>query len=163
MKTLWHDSAEKHNTSGQRSRCSGEELVFPRERQNAGVLGWLFQEAQARSGRVLDARLSFVIKNRMEEMIEQLAAHPTEVDRIVRLDRLARLVMPLPLGLNLWKVQNTYWELVQQKAGEIRQNVPAIVEVGENWAEPFLELGRTLGFSLNRIELPAAAATRMAA
>jgi hypothetical protein len=119
----------------------------------------LFQEAQTRNGRVLDARLSFVVRNRLEEMIVQVAADPTEIDRIVRLDQLARLVMPLPLGLNLWKVQNTYWELVQQQANEIRQGSG---EGDDTWVEPFLGLGRTLGFSLSRIELPAGAA-RMAA
>src|SRR5262249_17405885 len=67
----------------------------------------LFDEAQARETRVLDANLSFVIKNRMEQMIHQLADHPTEVERPIALNQLARLVMPLPLGLNLWKVQNS--------------------------------------------------------
>ena len=47
-------------------------------------------------------------------MIQRLAAHPQDLATISALIRLARLVMPLPIGLNLWKVQNTYWGLVPQ-------------------------------------------------
>jgi hypothetical protein len=111
----------------------------------------LIQEAQTRNGRVLDASLSFVVKNRMEHMIQELISHPEEIERVQILDRLARLVMPLPMGLNLWKVQNTYWELLQQ----LSNHPPGDnAEAAEARMRAFLELGSTLGFAANSLRMP---------
>ena len=64
------------------------------------------------------------------------------------LDQLARLVMPLPLGLNLWKVQNTYWELLQKLPQQARDEFQKAPENAQTWNQHFLDLGRTLGFAL---------------
>ena len=108
----------------------------------------LIQDAQTRNGRVLDASLSFVVKNRMEHMIQDLVANPAEIERIQALDRLAHLVMPLPMGLNLWKVQNGYWELLQQLASLPPGND---AEAAQARTRAFLELGSTLGFAPNSL------------
>jgi alpha-amylase/alpha-mannosidase (GH57 family) len=118
-------------------------------------LNALIQEAQARNGRVLDAGISFVVKNRMEQMILQVAEDPEEPERITALDRLARLVMPLPMGLNLWKVQNTYWELLHQFNW---QSPHESAEAAEARTRAFVELGTTLGFAPNSLRVPEPAA-----
>ena len=46
------------------------------------------------------------------------------------LDELAQLVMPLHLGLNLWKVQNLYRTLLQHTAVEEQGRVVALPHVG---------------------------------
>jgi len=118
----------------------------------------LIQEAQGRNGQVLDANISYVVKNRMEKMIQSLADHPDDVQQMGALDQLARLVMPLPLGLNLWKVQNTYWALLQNVAGDLSSRAASGDEAARISLQQFLDLGSTLGFAVNRIEMPEAAA-----
>ena len=135
---------------------------FEAEHIDFDQLRALIQEAQSRDGRVLDPSLSFVVKNRMERMMQHLAAHPEEVERMAELDQLARMVMPLPLGLNLWKVQNTYWELLQGIAGETRARALAGDEAAVRWNQQFAELGRTLGFAVKPLEVTEQAA-KMAA
>jgi hypothetical protein len=107
----------------------------------------LIQEARTRNGHVLDARISFVVKNRMESLMNQVAGNPSEVDRVIALDELAQLVMPLPLGLNLWQVQNTYWRLLQTTAVETKARAVGGDEAAHKWVERFVALGSTLGFS----------------
>ena len=114
----------------------------------------LMQEAQLRNGGVLDANLSYAVKNRMEQMMQQLVEQPMKVERIEALDKLAQLVMPLPLGLNLWKVQNTYWELLQKLTKETRPGAPGNDEGAKASMARFLELGRTLGFAMKSLETP---------
>ncbi len=116
----------------------------------------LIQEAQSRNGRVLDPTISFAVKNRMEQMIQQVAANPSEVERMGVLNQLARLVMPLPLGLNLWKVQNTYWEMLQNVAADFRGRAVSGDEAAQLWTKQFLELGSTLGFALKEPPTPEA-------
>jgi len=122
----------------------------------------LIEEARSRNGHVLDARISFVVKNRMEGMIHELAANPAEVELMNVLDQLAQLVMPLPLGLNLWKVQNLYWSLLQNTAAETQRRTPAGEETEKVWMDRFLKLGATLGFA-NKTVGPPEMAAKMAA
>jgi len=62
----------------------------------------LVHAAQARDGRMWDASISFAVIHRMEQMIQSLAENPEEEGRLDLLAKFAELVMPLPLGLNLW-------------------------------------------------------------
>jgi alpha-amylase/alpha-mannosidase (GH57 family) len=120
-------------------------------------LSGLLQEAQTHNGRVLDPQISFVVKNRMERMIQHLVEKPDDLDGMRMLERLATLMMPLPLGLNLWKVQNTYWEMFQKIAPDFRQRVDAGDAEAHEWLQQFLSLGERLGFavpSLNQIPQP---------
>jgi len=114
----------------------------------------LIQEAQTRDGRVLDANISYVVKNKMERMIQNLAEHPEDVARMSALDELARLVMPLPLGLNLWKVQNTYWALLQSVATKLNDRASNGDEAARAWLKQFLDLGNTLGFAAKHLGAP---------
>ena len=118
----------------------------------------LLTEAQLRDAQVLDANLSYAVKNRMERMIQQLVESPRDLNGMSALDQLARLVMPIPLGLNLWKVQNTYWELLRNAD----KNRPAEADQGRDWTDKFAELGRTLGFSQSAVE-PTEGAAKLAA
>ncbi|HLH53464.1 MAG TPA: DUF3536 domain-containing protein [Verrucomicrobiae bacterium] len=107
----------------------------------------LFQEAQSRYNRVLDPNLSFVIRTRLERMMQQLIENPADLHRITAFDQFARLVLPLPLGLNLWRVQNTYWEWFNRE-GAPSSPQAAADEAALARQKAFLELGRTLGFAL---------------
>ena len=73
----------------------------------------LFREANGRVPDIFDAEISYGAVHRLEQMILKLAAHPDEIERIRTLEAVASLVVPIPMGLNLWKVQNTYWEMLQ--------------------------------------------------
>jgi hypothetical protein len=70
---------------------------------------------------------------------------------ISALIRLARLVMPLPIGLNLWKVQNTYWGMVPQFSRQIPIQTEETPEAAQACVSAFLELGETLGFAPNAL------------
>jgi hypothetical protein len=114
----------------------------------------LIEEGRSRNGHVLDARISFVVKNRMERLIHELAENPAEVERMNVLDQLAQLVMPLPLGLNLWKVQNRYWSLLQHTAVEEQARAAAGEEAAKLWMDRFRNLGATLGFADQTVVAP---------
>jgi hypothetical protein len=117
---------------------------------NLDHLRSLIARAQTRASTVLDARISFVVKNRMEQFIEAVALDPSQVERMRILEQFAALVMPLPLGLNLWKVQNTYWELLQKTLPEFKARAPGS-EADQAWVEQFLSLGERLGFAVQHL------------
>lgn len=122
----------------------------------------LLHEALARNGGVLNAHISFAVKNRLEQMTQLLADHPDDIDQMRALQQFAQLVMPLPLGLNLWKVQNTYWEMAQNILPDFQQRANQREEAAQTWVTQFLALGDTLGFATKSLQ-PATPAVQMAA
>jgi hypothetical protein len=67
------------------------------------------------------------------------------------LEGLAELVMPLPLGLNLWKVQNTWWELRKRVLPEFAARARAGDAAAEKWLAQFQALGVQLGFAVKSL------------
>jgi alpha-amylase/alpha-mannosidase (GH57 family) len=124
-----------------RRQVSADSIDFERLR------GFL-QDAQMRNPRVLDPDISFVVKNKMEELIQQIAKEPENIDRLSSLDKLSAMVMPLPLGLNLWKVQNSYWGLLQKTLPEFNQRAAAGDQAAQTWLNLFRSLGDHLGFTV---------------
>ncbi len=118
---------------------------------DVGQLRALLHEADSRGDHVLDPDLSYVTMHRLEQMITQLALHPEEVERIRSLQQLAEIMIPLPLGLNLWKVQNTYWEMLQTIMPQFQQRVLSGNQEAQEWVNQFIGLGERLGFAVKQI------------
>ncbi|HSU52912.1 MAG TPA: DUF3536 domain-containing protein, partial [Candidatus Dormibacteraeota bacterium] len=124
-------------------------------------LGALLEEARHRDGQVLDPDISFAVKNRMEQLMQQLAQKPEDLERMQVLQGLAELVVPLPLGLNLWKVQDDYWEMLGTVAPQFQQRAEAGDPAASQWLDHFASLGERLGFVVQHLRR--AAPTKMAA
>jgi len=119
----------------------------------------ILQEAQTRQDRVLDNDIRYAFMNRMEQMIQKLPAHPDDIERVKSLARMSELAMPLSLGLNVWRVQNTYWEILQKQVPEIRARAEQGDEKAAEWVNAFAGLGERLGFAVTnlRVAVPAQA------
>jgi hypothetical protein len=112
----------------------------------------LIEDAKSRGTEVLDAELSYAIRNRMERMMTDLRAEPDSLERMRLLEQVTELVMPLPLGLNLWKVQNTYWEMMQELVPERRARAGQGDGAALEWLQQFLALGDRLGFAVKHLQ-----------
>ncbi|SPE53220.1 Glycoside hydrolase family 57 [Verrucomicrobia bacterium] len=116
----------------------------------------LLAEAQIHGSKVLDADISFAVKNKMERLMERLAADPQDADQMRNLEQLATGVVALPLGLNLWKVQNTYWGLLKSVLPAFEQRAAEGDESARGWLKQFIDLGSRLGFATNNRPVQAA-------
>jgi alpha-amylase/alpha-mannosidase (GH57 family) len=132
------------------------------ERTDPERLRSLMEQARAYNGRVLDAEISFSVKNKMERLIRELAEKPEEVEQMASLERLAEIVMPVPLGLNLWRVQDSYWEMLQKLAPQFRERAQGGDQSANMWVAHFASLGERLGFA-NKQPPDAAPAVKLAA
>jgi hypothetical protein len=63
--------------------------------------------------------------------------------------------MPLSLGLNVWRVQDTYWETLQKQVPEIRQRAEQGNEKAAQWLSEFATLGDRLGFAAPNLRVEA--------
>jgi hypothetical protein len=113
----------------------------------------LLREAQNRGDRVLDEDLRFACKNRMEQMIQRIAEQPEDKDQVRLLEQFTEVVSPLSLGMSLWKVQNTYWELLRKVGPSFKERAEHGDTAALEWVAEFSKLGDRLGFSVHQLQL----------
>ena len=63
--------------------------------------------------------------------------------------------MPVEQGLNLWKVQDVYWDLLQKVAPSFRSKAEAGDEPAREWVNRFAALGEKLGFAVETLRVEA--------
>jgi hypothetical protein len=110
----------------------------------------LLQAGSIHNGRVLDSEISFTVKNKLERLMQELAEQPHEIERIESLQKFLEAVMPVPLGLNLWRVQDIYWEMLQKVAPQFQQQAQED-ESAREWLSQFTALGELLGFATKHL------------
>ncbi|MBV9080162.1 MAG: DUF3536 domain-containing protein [Elusimicrobia bacterium] len=90
------------------------------------------------------AGLGFAVQKNLTRMMEQLWADPEDVELLSQMENAIQLVKQLPFEVNLWYVQNNYYELVQRVYPEQKIKAEAGEEPAAAWIKPFLALGEKL-------------------
>jgi len=111
----------------------------------------LLEQARTKQINIFDAELAYVVKTTFERMMQKLMANPGDAELLQYLAALAALLRGTPLDLNLWKVQNAYWGMLQshfprfgRRAG---QADPGPIE----WTKAFHALGEQLNFAVKHL------------
>jgi hypothetical protein len=108
--------------------------------------------AQAQGRNVFDADLSYAVSQHLEGAMQALVANPDALERVRNLVQVAELIVPIPMGLNLWKVQNTYWEMLQTIFPKYRDRAGHGDAFAQDWVREFLALGERLSFAVPSTE-----------
>jgi alpha-amylase/alpha-mannosidase (GH57 family) len=106
--------------------------------------------ASARSEKLtLDgAGLGYVLRKRLDRAFATLQDAPQDLGLLARVTTLIEMVRKLPFTVNLWRVQNIYYQLLQGVYPGMRT---LDGEEGRIWTQRFERLGELLNF-----EMPAA-------
>jgi len=112
----------------------------------------LIEDARPRGTEVLNADISYAAKNRMERLMQKIAEKPDDVNQVKELREIASLMMPLPIGLNLAEVQNTYWRLRQTVMPEFQQRANNGDAAAQESLKELLALGEKLSFAPQALE-----------
>ena len=114
------------------------------ETLDAERAGQLLAEA-AQEQVALDTRtLEFTLRQTLESAAEDLFAKPEDPARLGRLEEALRALKAMPFDVNLWKVQNLYFELIKQAYPRmVRRSKDGDAEA-RNWVERFEKIGETL-------------------
>jgi len=104
-----------------------------------------FLDASTSAGISLDEEtLEYALRKSLEGMVERITASPTELGLLKKLDEAVGMLHSLPFQVNLWKVQNTFYDLLQTIYPELREKTDRGNEKAQKWVGHFRVLGEKL-------------------
>ena len=101
-------------------------------------------ESSKREGISLDGNLKSEFHRRLNQLISRWAKDPFELEYLRDVQRLVSALSGMEFEANLWKAQNTYYELMSS-ISSLKD-----FDVDEEWRRAFQDLGTTLGMAVSR-------------
>jgi alpha-amylase/alpha-mannosidase (GH57 family) len=118
--------------------------AFESEDLDAERIQSLLQEARG-EGVVLDApTLAFALQGSIDRLSERLSADPADLETLESLEMAIELARSLPFEIELWKVQNRYYRLLQQDLPGFQGRASQGDETAKLWLQRFTSLGENL-------------------
>jgi alpha-amylase/alpha-mannosidase (GH57 family) len=104
----------------------------------------LLEEAKRLKVPLERVSLGYALKGTIERMMEDLQAHPQDLIRLEKLERITGLARSLPFDVDFWKVQNIFYRMTQTDYQAFRDRAAKGEEAGRNWIFHFSALGENL-------------------
>ena len=104
----------------------------------------IVRDAQALRIKLDDIGLEYTLRKNIERLANQFLDDPDNLDNLKRLTSAVDVGKEMPFQLNLWVVQNTYYEMMHTVLPERRWKAERGAEEATEWVEQFIELGRKL-------------------
>jgi alpha-amylase/alpha-mannosidase (GH57 family) len=108
----------------------------------------LLEEARLFQVGLEGAGLEFALRKALERLAERFHQNPHDLDCLQQLEAAVSLGTELPFAVNLWKVQNIFYELLNSVYPPWRQRADQGHEEARAWVEHFAALGRELLISI---------------
>jgi alpha-amylase/alpha-mannosidase (GH57 family) len=97
---------------------------------------------------MLDAQgLGFAFQNTLESMAEALLDDP-DLARLQRLEKATRLATSAPFDVNIWNLQNAFYDLWRDHSGTVRAHAAAGDASARSWVESFRSLADLVGVAV---------------
>ncbi len=88
--------------------------------------------------------LEFSLRRTIERLFARFVANPVEPGLLQRLQETIDLVLSLPFEVRLWEAQNTYYGMMRDYAGQVRERAERGDSEAQAWLEGFARLGEKL-------------------
>ena len=122
--------------------------AFQQEPLDLGRISTLLETVRRDNIAVDEAGLSYTLKGRINSLMQALAAIPEDLSTLQRMNEVFAMINSLPFPVNLWKVQNLYYQLKQTlySSTAVRPDPQSRL-----WLREFADLGDKLGIAVDRL------------
>ncbi|MEW6423262.1 MAG: DUF3536 domain-containing protein [Bacillota bacterium] len=118
--------------------------AFAEEALDLERIGALLGEAEISNVPLDGPGLAYTLQHTLEKMAERLHEQPGNHSLLAHLDEAIALVRALPFEVDLWKVQNVYYGLLQAVYPEFSKKAGQGDEEARTWVDRFNALGDKL-------------------
>uniref|UniRef100_A0A7C3UXV1 DUF3536 domain-containing protein n=1 Tax=Desulfobacca acetoxidans TaxID=60893 RepID=A0A7C3UXV1_9BACT len=108
----------------------------------------LMEEARFLGVQLDAAGLEFALRRTLDNLAEKFRENPGDLDLLLQLDVRATLAQELPFEVNLWKLQNVYYEVLLGFYPEQRQKAEQNLLEAQEWLGYFIALGEKLSIKV---------------
>ncbi len=122
--------------------------AFQAEPVDVDYVQGIIREVANWSAAVEPVELEFVVRHRIEKMMEDLDRDGKDIPLMIGLQRVMELVRLLPLEINYWYVQNIYHRLSRTRYREMVRLADAGDPDAVRWIAGFKYLGEMLFFNI---------------
>ncbi|MGZ4813954.1 MAG: DUF3536 domain-containing protein [Terriglobales bacterium] len=131
--------------------------AFQEDPLNLGRIATMLETVRRENITLDAAGLSYALSGRINSLMQAFAAMPEDLETLQRMNEIFTLINSLPFQMNLWKVQNLFYGLMQTLPPrmEERQDPQSWL-----WLRQFAELGAKLGIA---VDIPQPRDTRLVA
>jgi alpha-amylase/alpha-mannosidase (GH57 family) len=129
--------------------------AFESEEPDLDRIRSLLDEAKAAGVRLDHASLEFALRKTLERFSGAFRSRPEDASQLARLSELTALARTLPFEVNLWRVQNDFYAVLENRYGAMAARARQGDPEAHQWLELFRELGERLTV---RVDPPATAA-----
>jgi alpha-amylase/alpha-mannosidase (GH57 family) len=119
-------------------RSFEEEALDPESIQN------YLQEAKEEGISLEKDRLEYVFRHNLERIAQWFFANPKEIPILQDLETAVTLLNLFPFQVNVWKVQNIFYEILQAVYPEFREKAQQDDEKAREWVNLFRIIGERL-------------------
>jgi hypothetical protein len=95
------------------------------------------------------ASLEYALRKTLERLAVRFRDQLSELDCLLQLDAALVLAGELPFEINLWKVQNIYYEQMETVCPQWRQRANVRMEEAQTWVRHFVALGKKLAIHVD--------------
>ena len=88
--------------------------------------------------------LEYTLRMKLERMAERFRADTANLEALAELETAVGVAYSLPLAVNLWKIQNTCYELLQTTYPEFKQKAEEGDETAKTWVNHFRGLAEKI-------------------
>ncbi|HLC29867.1 MAG TPA: DUF3536 domain-containing protein [Dehalococcoidia bacterium] len=109
----------------------------------------LLEEAKLWGVELDTAGLGFALTKTIEQVAAEFRSQPEELRLLERLEAMASVAQILPFDINLWTVQNTYYEILHGLYPHVKSRAEQGDEPALEWIKHFHPLGKMLRVRIN--------------
>ena len=135
-----------------RALCAAAEVVlnadlrraFEDEEFSSELIEALLGESRSQGISLDEETLEYALRRSLEQMVDRLAINPTDLEMLKKSDEAVGILPSLPFQVNLWKVQNIFYDLLQTVYPGWRERAHQGDEKARKWIRHFSILGERL-------------------
>ncbi|MCC7210438.1 MAG: DUF3536 domain-containing protein [Candidatus Brocadia sp.] len=90
----------------------------------------------------------FAIRRRIEMLMDELRKHPAGFSLLQKIERKLQIFPALPFTIDLWHVQNVYYDMAKTTYKEFLIKAKAGDTDAAHWTEKFRQIGHRLSFNI---------------
>ncbi len=95
--------------------------------------------------------LEFTVRRKGEDMMAKLERNPSDFSLVTNFLAMVELLQTLPLEVNFWQFQNTYFKMAKTVYKEFLEDAKSGNEAASKWVEAFRRTGELLSFNTSAL------------